>query len=526
MSPAGAKGPNRNALSSTFKREEESPAGAKRPNRNALSSTFKPEEESPAGAKRPNRHPMSSTFKRDRQSAHVTFLGAAGTVTGSKHLLEAAGARLLLDCGLFQGPKELRLRNGQTPPADPALLGAVLLSPANTDHSGYLPRLVRSGFTGPVFCTRGTADLLAVMLPDAASLQEEEAAFANRHKTSRHSPALPLFTTEDARRALRQIRTVEFGRPFQAARSARARFLPAGHILGAGLVEVSVGGRVVVFSGDLGRYGVPIMRDPDPVPEADVLLVESTYGNRVHPDGDRAAGIVEAVGRAARQRGWLLVPAFAVGRSQELLYTLRELEEAGRIPSLPVYLDSPMAIEATAIYARHPEEHDTALRGVEAAGKRPFAPRRFHLARSVEDSKRLNAVDGPGIIIAGSGMATGGRILHHLRRLLPDPATTVLFVGYQAAGTRGRLLRDGAREVKLLGEMVAVRATILASDAYSAHGDRSEILRWLDGFRRPPAMTYVVHGEPEAAEALREAIARERGWAVEVARDGQRVALP
>ncbi|MBI2527640.1 MAG: MBL fold metallo-hydrolase [Candidatus Rokubacteria bacterium] len=526
MSAGGAKRPNRHPKSSTFKRDGESAGGAKRPNRHPTSSTFKRDGESARGAKRPNRHPESSTFKRDGRTGHLTFLGAAGTVTGSKHLLEAGGARLLLDCGLFQGLKELRLRNWQPPPVDPARLGAVLLSHAHIDHAGYLPRLVRSGFTGPVFCTRGTADLLAVMLPDAASLQEEEAAFANRHKTSRHAPALPLFTTEDARRALQLIRTVQFGEPFQPARPVRARFLPAGHILGAGLVEVSAGGRVVVFSGDLGRYTVPILRDPDPVAEADVLLVESTYGDRLHPDGDRAAGIAEAVERATRHRGWLLVPAFAVGRSQELLYTLRELEEAGRIPSLPVYLDSPMAIEATAIYARHPEEHDTALRGAEAAGKRPFAPRRFHLARSVEDSKRLNAVDGPGIIIAGSGMATGGRILHHLRRLLPAPATTVLFVGYQAAGTRGRLLRDGVREVKLLGEMVPVRATILTSDAYSAHADRSEILRWLGGFRRPPAMTYVVHGEPEAAEALREAIRRERGWTVEVARDGQRVPLP
>jgi len=504
-----------------------SPRGAKRPNRNAESSTFKRDGESAEGAKRPSRHPESSTFKREEEdSSAVTFLGAAGTVTGSKHLLEADGARLLLDCGLFQGLKALRLRNWQPPPIDPARLDAVLLSHAHIDHSGYLPRLSRSGFTGPVFCTGGTADLLAIMLPDAAGLQEEEAAFANRHKTSRHSPALPLFTTEDAAGALRQIRTVEFGQRFEPAPAAQACFRPAGHILGAGLVEISIGGRLVVFSGDLGRYDVPILRDPDPVPEADMLLVESTYGNRTHPDGDRAAVIVEAVQRAARHRGWLLVPAFAVGRSQELLYTLRELEEAGRIPALPVYLDSPMAIEATAIYAGHPEEHDRALRGVEAAGKRPFAPRRVHLSRAVGDSKRLNTLAGPGIIIAGSGMATGGRVLHHMKRLLPDPATTVLFAGYQAAGTRGRLLRDGAREVKMLGETVPVRATILASDAYSAHGDQGEILRWLGGFRRPPSMTYVVHGEPEAAAALREAIRQGLGWAVEVAEDGQRVALP
>ncbi len=459
-------------------------------------------------------------------SGALTFLGAAGTVTGSKHLLEADGSAVLLDCGLFQGLKELRLRNWQPPPVDPARLDAVVLSHAHIDHSGYLPRLVRAGFRGPVFCTPGTADLLRVMLPDAATLQEEEAAFANRHKTSRHSPALPLFTGADAERALAALRTVEFGRRFRPARGAEARFLASGHILGAGLVEIAIGGRLVVFSGDLGRYEVPIMRDPEPVRQADVLLLESTYGDRTHPDGDRAATIVEAVGRAARQRGWLLVPAFAVGRSQELLYTLRECGESHRIPELPIYLDSPMAIEATTIYARHREEHDQALLGLETAGTRPFAPQRLRLSRTVEDSKRLNALDGPGIIIAGSGMATGGRILHHMKRLLPDPATTVLFAGYQAAGTRGRLLRDGAREIRMLGETVPVRATIMTSDAYSAHGDRDEILRWLGGFERPPAMTYVVHGEPEAAAALCEAIGRKPGWRAEAARDGQRVTLP
>jgi metallo-beta-lactamase family protein len=261
------------------------------------------------------------------------------------------------------------------------------------------------------------------------------------------------------------------------------------------------------------------------VAEADALLLESTYGDRRHPEGDRAGTVVAAVRRAAAERGWLLVPAFAVGRSQELLYTLRELEDTGRIPRLPVYLDSPMAIEATVIYARHPEEHDAELARVAAGGERPFAPRRLSVCRTVEESKRLNGLDGPGIILSGSGMATGGRILHHLRRLLPDPATTVLFVGYQAAGTRGRLLRDGAREVKMLGEVVPVRATILSSDAYSAHADRDEILRWLRGFRRPPDRTYLVHGEPEAARGLAAAIQETLGWSVEIARDGQQVSL-
>jgi metallo-beta-lactamase family protein len=459
-------------------------------------------------------------------SATLTFLGGAGgTVTGSKHLLENGRARLLLDCGLFQGLKPLRLRNWAPPPVDPKSLRAVILSHAHIDHSGYLPRLCRDGFTGPIYATGGTADLLAVMLTDAAHLQEEEAEFANRHETSKHAPALPLYTGEDAARALAGVTRVDFGQRFTPAPGVEARFTPSGHILGAGLVTCALEGRRLVFSGDLGRYDVPIMVDPAPVAEADVLLVESTYGNRVHPADDPRERLTAAVRRAVDQKGWLLIPAFAVGRSQEILYDLRALEQSGAIPSIPVFLDSPMAIQATAIYAAHTDEHDAELGRLEADGAKPFAPRRFTLSRTVEDSKRLNEAAGPGIIVAGSGMATGGRILHHLKRLLPDPKTTVLFVGYQAAGTRGRLLKDGATEVKMLGVTVPVRATIMISDAYSAHADREEILRWLGGFKRPPGMTYVVHGEADAASALRDAITSRLGWKAAVAEDGQRVTL-
>jgi metallo-beta-lactamase family protein len=457
-------------------------------------------------------------------TVHLSFLGAAGTVTGSRHLLESDGARVLLDCGLFQGLKALRARNWQEPPLDVRRLDAVVLSHAHIDHSGYLPRLLRAGFAGPVYCTPATADLLRVLLPDAAHLQEEEAAFANRRGTSRHAPALPLFTVRDAMRVLEQVRTAGFGVPFTPGPGVEARFTHSGHILGAGLVECRMDGRRVVFSGDLGRYDVPLMRDPDPVAEADALLLESTYGNRRHEADDRRDRLAGAVMRAVEGPGWLLIPAFAVGRAQEVLFDVRELEEAGRIPALPVFLDSPMAIEATAIYARHVEEQDTALRAKVAAGTRPYAPKRFQLSRTVEDSKRLNALAAPGIIVSGSGMATGGRILHHLRRLLPEPRTTVLFVGYQAAGTRGRLLRDGARTLRMFGEDVPVRATILSSDAYSAHADQAEILRWLGGFRRPPGVTYLVHGEAQAAEALRDAIGQ-LGWRVEIARDGETVTV-
>jgi metallo-beta-lactamase family protein len=457
-------------------------------------------------------------------SPALTFLGAAGTVTGSKHLLEGDGRRVLLDCGLFQGLKPLRQRNWITPPAlDPPRLSAVLLSHAHIDHSGYLPRLVRDGFAGRVFCSRGTAELLGVMLPDAAHLAEEEAAYANRHKTSRHVPALPLFTTADADRALARLAPVEFGAWFEPVPGVEARFIYAGHILGAGVVQCRMGGRLVVFSGDLGRYRVPILRDPEPVAEADVLLVESTYGDRVHPPDDGSDKLAAGVRRAASERGWLLIPAFAVGRAQEILHDLRVLEDAGRIPSLPVYLDSPMAIQATVIYAEHSESHDPELAAAAARGDRPWAPARLRLCRTAEDSKRLNDMAGPGIIVAGSGMATGGRILHHLKRRLPEVSTTVLFVGYQAAGTRGRLLRDGAPQIKMLGEVVPVRAAITASDTYSAHADRDEILRWLRGFTRPPGMTWVVHGEPPAAQALRAVIERELGWRAGVAEDGARV---
>ena len=456
-------------------------------------------------------------------SARLTFLGAAGTVTGAKFLVEADGAAVLVECGMFQGLRELRARNWAPPPVNPEGLAAVLLSHAHIDHSGYLPRLARDGFAGPIFCSPGTADLLRIMLPDAARLQEEEAEYRNRRGFTRHRPALPLFTAEDAERTLGLLRPLPFEQRFQPAPGVEASFRLSGHILGASIVAVAVAGRRLVYSGDLGRYGVPVMRDPLPVDGADMLLVESTYGNRLHPPDDGTPVIVRAIERAASRRGWLLVPAFAIGRTQDFLYILRALEEAGRVPRLPVYLDSPMGIEATAIYARHPEEHDADAAKVAASGGRPFVPSRLRLSLTTADSKRLNDLEGPVVVVAGSGMATGGRILHHLRQRLPDERTTVLFVGYQAAGTRGRLLRDGAKTLRIFGEDVPVRATILTTDALSAHADQSEILRWLGGFGRPPDMTYAVHGEPEAAAALRDAIAEKLGWRCAVAADQQRV---
>jgi metallo-beta-lactamase family protein len=458
-------------------------------------------------------------------TATLTFLGAAGTVTGAKFLLETGGGRLLLECGLFQGPRELRARNWVAPPVDPRALEAVVLSHAHIDHSGYLPRLVRDGFAGPVYCSPGTADLLRIMLPDAATLQEEEAEFRNRTGATTHRPAEPLFTAADADRALRRLAPVSFDTPFEPMRGIAGRLRAAGHIIGASIVQLDVGRHRLVYSGDLGRYGVPVMRDPEPVERADTLLVESTYGDRAHPGDDGTPVLIQAVRRAVEQRGWLLIPAFAIGRTQELLFLLRELERRGAIPRLPVYLDSPMAVEATIVYARNADEHDEETTAIAAAGGRPFAPTRLHISRRVEDSRRLNDLDGPAVVIAGSGMATGGRILHHLRRRVGDPRTTVLFAGYQAAGTRGRQLRDGASTVRIFGEILPVRATVLATDALSAHADRDEVLRWLKHFQAPPALTYCVHGEPDAAAALRDAIATRLGWRAEVAGDGATVPL-
>ncbi|HEV8474192.1 MAG TPA: MBL fold metallo-hydrolase [Methylomirabilota bacterium] len=458
-------------------------------------------------------------------SPSLTFLGAAGTVTGAKFLLETDGARVLMECGMFQGFRGLRERNWQAPPVDPRRLAAVVLSHAHIDHSGYLPRLARDGFTGPIYGSPGTADLLKIMLPDAAHLQEEEAEFRNRKGKTSHRPALPLFTTADAEAALALVRRIPFETRFAPAPGVETILRPSGHILGASIVQMEAGGRRLVYSGDLGRYDVPIMRDPVVVEATDTLLIESTYGNRRHAPDDGTPVLIKAVQRAVEQRGWLLIPSFAIGRAQDILYLLKRLEDDKKIPALPVYLDSPMAIEATAIYARHPEEHDEAMTAASAAGGRPLVPARFQVSRTGEDSKRLNGLEGSLIVIAGSGMATGGRILHHLLHRLPDPRTTVLFVGYQAAGTRGRLLRDGADRLRIFGEDVHVRATVLGTDALSAHADQAELLRWLDGFRKPPGMTYCVHGEPQAAAALRDEIVKRPGWKCEVAADGQKVAV-
>jgi metallo-beta-lactamase family protein len=461
------------------------------------------------------------------KTSTLQFLGAAGTVTGSKYLVAAGGHHILLDCGLFQGLKDLRLRNWSKPPFEASRIEAVVLSHAHIDHSGYLPLLVRHGFRGPILCTSGTADLLGVLLPDAAHLQEEEAATANRYGYSKHKPALPLYTAQDAQAALRLVESHRYRESFCVVPGMRAILRRAGHILGSASVELQIGEANpfrVVFSGDLGRWHRPILRDPEPIAEADALLVESTYGDRTHPP-DPMNALAAIVQEAANRGGALVVPAFAVGRTQELIWMLRQLEEANRIPVLPVYIDSPMAINVSDIYCRHPEDHALDMKLLMDEKRCPICCRQYHLARTPEESKALNRIDGPLIIISASGMATGGRILHHLKLRLPDPRATVLLVGFQSIGTRGRALRDGAQAIRIHGQAVPVRAKVETLDGLSAHADREEILNWLSSFRRPPEETYVVHGEPRVAQSLAEAIQARFGWKTHVARDGETVGL-
>ena len=457
----------------------------------------------------------------------VTFLGAAGTVTGSKHLVETGASRVLLDCGLFQGLKELRDRNWKQPPVDPRTLDAVVLSHAHIDHVGYLPALVKHGYRGPVYCTPATADLLGVMLRDAAYLQEEHAEDANRHRYSRHAPALPLYTVADAEETLKLVEARPYGTPFPAARDVEVTYRPAGHIMGSATVTLDLDGghgTKVVFSGDLGRWDRPVLHDPARVPAADILLCESTYGDRVHA-GNPLEELARIVHEVAQRGGALIVPAFAVGRTQELLYHLRELEERRDIPILPVYVDSPMANRVTDIYRRHTDEHDIAMTRLMNDGGSPFETAQFALARTPEDSKKLNNLRGPFVVISASGMATGGRVLHHLRNRLGDQRTTVLLIGFQAAGTRGRALQDGAKQLRMFGHDVRVRARVERLDGLSAHADRDEILRWLGGFEHPPKQTYLVHGEPDAALSLAETMGARLRWKARPAEDGEKVEL-
>ncbi len=462
--------------------------------------------------------------------ASLTFLGAAGTVTGSKHLFEVNGARVLVDCGLFQGLKELRERNRQPLPVEPASIGAVVLTHAHLDHCGYLPRLVSEGFKGRIFCTSATADLCRIVLPDAAKLQEEDAENANRGKYTRHAPALPLFTMEDAARALSLLQPVGYDRRVPVAPGVDVEFVNAGHLLGSAYASIRTNGSHVLFGGDLGRYGRPVLPDPRAVEEADVLLVESTYGNRRHPSDDNGEALAEIVRSTAERRGKIIVPSFAIGRVEEILYWIKRLEDERRIPVIPVWVDSPMASQALVQYGRRLEELDPEMAPEQPVPRHnrevaAFATDRLQIVASPQQSRDLVRSRGPAVVISSSGMATGGRVLHHLAAALPRPENTVMFVGFQAAGTRGRQLVQGAKTVRIHGGDVAVNARVAHLDSMSAHADADEILRWLRGFKRAPADTYIVHGEPDAAAALQRRIAGELGWEAHVAGHLQTVDL-
>jgi len=436
----------------------------------------------------------------------LTSFGGAGTVTGSKHFIEHEGRRLLVDCGLFQGHRELRELNWKPLPIPASSLDAVVLTHAHLDHSGYLPRLVKEGFKGPIYATPATIDVARLILLDSAFLQEKDAELANRYGFSRHTPALPLYTRADAERTLERFVPVRFHQDTEVKGGATLLLRRAGHILGAATAEVGLGGLKLVFSGDLGRYDDAVMHDPEAVPAADYLLVESTYGNRVHPDVDPAAMLGEVIDRTVRRGGTVVIPAFAVGRAQSLLYHLWKLRTAGKLGIVPIYVDSPMATNATALLHAHPEDHRLS---------REVCRQTCDIATYVRDtdgSKALSANRMPKVIISASGMATGGRVLHHIKAFGTDPRSTILFSGFQAAGTRGRAMVDGARQVKIHGDWIDIRAEVDDLSMLSAHADANEIMRWLAGFSSPPRKTLIVHGEPDSSQALSERIRRELGW--------------
>lgn len=458
----------------------------------------------------------------------LTFLGAAGTVTGSRFLIDTPRARVLVDAGLFQGQKHLRLRNWDRFGVPPDSIDTIAVTHAHVDHVGYLPALVRDGFAGVAHVTEGTRRLAGIVLPDAGHLQEEEAAYANRKGFSKHRPALPLYTEADAIASLDRLRTRPFDVETEIAPGVHLTFRHAGHILGAASASIRLtdaGDRRIVFSGDLGRPRHPILRPPAALGDADVVVMESTYGNRLHDDTGAIEQFAQAITRTAARGGTVLIPAFAVDRTEVVLFHLRELVAAGAIPDLPIYVDSPMALSALSVYRAAIERGDSEVLPAVTAMDDPFDSGRVTEVREVQASKDLAKLHGPVIIVSASGMASGGRVVHHLHRLLPDHRNTVVLVGFQAPGTRGRQLADGATAVKMLGGYVPVRAEVIDLAAFSVHADQRELLDWLDTADRTPEIVYLVHGEPDAADELRSVIDRRDGWSAVVARDGERVRL-
>jgi metallo-beta-lactamase family protein len=460
----------------------------------------------------------------------LSFLGAAGTVTGSRHLLETRDRRILVDCGLFQGPKRLREKNWEPFPVEPASLDAIVLTHAHIDHIGFLPAVVKHGFRGPIHCTAATADLAGILLPDTGHLQEEEARWRNKKGRTKHRPAKPLFDERDARAVLPLLRPVPYGTHFEVAPGLRGKYRDMGHILGSASVDIKTThpgrSRKIVFTGDIGRPRDSLLRAPEQVYNIDYLVMESTYGDRLHAEADPVTEIARVINETMERDGVLVIPAFAVGRSQTLLYVLRQLEDSGRIPpGIPVFLDSPMAVEALQIHRRHIADLNLTCRRESLAGEQIFRPRNLNLSVTRDDSKRINAVKGRAIIISASGMATGGRIVHHLAERLPFARHTVLFIGYQAEGTRGRTILEGRPSVRLFGHDTEIKARIERIEGFSGHADYQEMMAWLLGLNRPPERIFLVHGEPANAEAFATRLRDHFKWDVTAAEEGQSVIL-
>jgi metallo-beta-lactamase family protein len=466
--------------------------------------------------------------------SYIQFLGAAGTVTGSKHLVNVSGDttgigfQTLIDCGMFQGPKEWRERNWRELPIGANSVESVVLTHAHLDHCGWIPRLVKEGFKGRVYATPATVDLCGIILPDSGYLQEEDAAFHNKQKSSKHTPALPLYTLDEAKRALQSFSPVDFGQTVRLSDDVSFRFVRAAHILGSAMTEMSIRlngkSKIALFTGDIGRVrnseiapGKVVHSGPPEGESPDVLVMESTYGNREHPHTDPRPEMARLISDTVKHGGSVIVPSFAVERTQKFLFLLKQLMEDGKIPKVPVFADSPMAIEAVNIFLKHSEEFTDETKGLIAKFGSPLTWQNFTFARTAQESKKINDSHYPCIIVSSNGMAMGGRIQHHLIQRLPDPRNLVLFIGFQAVGTRGRQIKDGAKEVKIFGQIIPVRAQVAALEQFSDHADTPELLEWLGTFKKKPEVTYLVHGEPDSSQALQQAITKALGWRVEIA---------
>ena len=467
--------------------------------------------------------------------SYIQFLGAAGTVTGSKHLINVggdatghSGLQVLVDCGLFQGQKQWRERNWQNLPLDAKEIDCLILTHAHLDHCGWIPRLVKQGFRGPIYATPASVDLCSILLPDSGHLQEEDAAFYNQHKTSKHDPALPLYTEEEAQECLQYFKPVGFGETKQISPQLSFRFVHAAHILGSSMAEITLAenGRStrLLFTGDIGRVhdqniapGKVVYSGPQSGESADILVMESTYGNRTHPKDDPRPELADLIKKTVERGGAVVVPSFAVERTQKFVFMVKELMESGQVPRVPIFCDSPLAIKAVEIFLKHTEEYSDATKRLISRYGSPLKWQGLTFAQTAEESKKINDYKSPCIIISSSGMVTGGRILHHLAQRLPDPKNTVIFIGFQAPGTRGFTIKSGAPEVKIFGQMVSIRAQVAALEQFSDHADTPELLEWLHTFQSKPKTTYLVHGEPDAASQLRDAMTKDLGWSVQIA---------